>query len=100
MGVDIPAAIRRLARGIRYVHFRDVVGTIPKFRESFHDNGKTDMLKGMQTYQEVGFDGPMRPDHVPTLDGESNDEPGYAMLGRLFAAGYMRGLIHAVQRAR
>src|SRR6185295_18283833 len=34
IGVDIPATIRRFARHIHYVHFRDVVGTIPKFRES------------------------------------------------------------------
>ena len=34
----------------------------------------------------------MRPDHVPTLAGESNTRPGYETLGRLFAIGYIRGL--------
>jgi mannonate dehydratase len=95
MGVDIPATIRRLSRHIHYVHFRDVVGTVPAFRESFHDNGKTDMFAAVCAYQGSGFNGPMRPDHVPTLDEEANDNPGYAMLGRLFAVGYMRGLIQA-----
>jgi mannonate dehydratase len=44
---------------------------------------------------EVGFDGPMRPDHVPQMVGEEDGEPGYTMLGRLFAYGYIRGLMHA-----
>lgn len=100
MGVDIPATIRRLAGHIHYVHFRDVAGAAPSFRESFHDNGKTDMVEAMRTYFECGINVPARPDHVPTLDGESNEIPGYHMLGRLFAVGYMRGLIQAAQTAR
>jgi len=96
MGVDIPATIRRLGRHIRYVHFRDVRGTAESFAETFHDNGPTDMVAAMAAYREIGFDGPMRPDHVPQLDGEEEGEPGYTMMGRLFAYGYMRGLIQAV----
>jgi mannonate dehydratase len=46
----------------------------------------------MRTYQEVGFDGPLRPDHVPTMEGEENLAPGYDVLGRLFAIGYIKGL--------
>jgi len=38
----------------------------------------------------------MRPDHAPTMEGEPNTEPGYMMLGRLFAIGYMKGLREAV----
>ena len=30
----------------------------------------------------------VRPDHVPTLEGESNEAPGYHVLGRLFAVGW------------
>jgi mannonate dehydratase len=94
-GVDIPAAIRRLGPHIRYVHFRDVRGTRESFAETFHDNGPTDMAAAMRAYRAVGFDGPMRPDHVPQLVGEDDGEPGYTMLGRLFAFGYIRGLMHA-----
>ena len=95
MGVDVPAAIRRLGPHIQYVHFRDVRGTPERFVETFHDNGQTDMAEAMRAYREVGFDGPMRPDHVPQLVGEEDGSPGYTMLGRLFAFGYMRGLMHA-----
>lgn len=97
MGVDVPAAIRRLGPHIKYVHFRDVKGNPEAFVETFHDNGQTDMAAAMRAYRDVGFSGPMRPDHVPQLFGEDDGEPGYTMLGRLFAYGYMRGLIHATE---
>ena len=98
MGCDIPAAIRRLGSHIQYVHFRDVRGTRDNFVETFHDNGPTDMAAAMRAYRDIGFTGPMRPDHVPQLFGEDDGEPGYTMLGRLFAYGYMRGLMHATER--
>lgn len=97
MGVDIPATIRRLGPHIKYVHFRDVRGNRDSFAETFHDNGPTDMAAAMRAYREVGFAGPMRPDHVPQLVGEEDGEPGYTMLGRLFAFGYIRGLMHATE---
>jgi mannonate dehydratase len=98
MGADIPATIRRFADQIHFVHFRDVQGTLPKFAESFHDNGKTDMLEAMKTYQEIGYEGVMRPDHAPYLDGAGDPGPtnGYSMMGKIFAVGYMRGLMEAV----
>ncbi len=96
MGVDIPATIRRLGPAIRYVHFRDVRGTAESFAETFHDNGPTDMVAAIGAYREVGFRGPIRPDHVPQLVGEDDGEPGYTMKGRLFAYGYLRGLMQAV----
>jgi mannonate dehydratase len=98
MGVDIPATIRRLGKHIRYVHFRDVRGTAESFAETFHDNGPTDMVAAMRAYRAIGFDGPIRPDHVPQLAGEDDGEPGYTMQGRLFAYGYIRALIQATER--
>lgn len=89
----LPGLIREFGReGIPFVHFRDVQGTAAKFNETFHDAGQTDLPACMEAYQEIGFSGPIRPDHVPTLAGESNSAPGYATLGRLFAIGYIRGL--------
>ncbi|MEZ6073277.1 MAG: mannonate dehydratase [Pirellulales bacterium] len=95
MGVDTPAAIRALGEHIAYVHFRDVRGTATSFVETFHDNGPTDMVAAMKAYREVGFAGPIRPDHVPQLFGEEDGEPGYTMRGRLFAYGYIRALMQA-----
>ena len=67
-----------------------------RFAETFHDNGPTDMVAAMRAYRDIGFTGPLRPDHVPQLVGEEFGPPGYTMLGRLFAFGYIRGLMQAV----
>jgi mannonate dehydratase len=98
MGEDIAALAREWCaqKKIFFVHFRDVEGTREHFRETFHDNGPTDMVQMLRIYGESGFDGPMRPDHAPTLEGEANDRPGYAMLGKLFAFGYMKGIMKAI----
>ena len=45
----------------------------------------------------VEDDVPRQPDHVPTLAGEDSSNPGSHMEGRLFAIGYMRGLLDAVE---
>jgi mannonate dehydratase len=96
-GEDIPATIRRFAKQDKlfFVHFRDTRGTADKFEETFHDDGQTDMVASMKAYAEVGYDGPARPDHVPTMAGENNDSPGYETLGRLYGVGYIKGLIES-----
>ncbi len=95
---DLPAAIRHFGKQgkIFFVHFRDVRGTPEKFVETFHDDGQTDMLACLRAYREVGFEGVCRPDHVPTMEGDRNDYPGYSNIGRLFAIGYLKGLRQAV----
>jgi mannonate dehydratase len=55
------------------------------------------MQAAVEAYHDVGFDGPARPDHVPTMAGEDNSNPGYHPKGRIFAIGYMRGLIESVE---
>lgn len=97
---DLPATIRRLAPYVRYVHFRDVAGDKLDFHETFHDNGPTDMAECVRAYDEVGFDGFARVDHVPTLAGEPTDTPGYALLGRLFAVGYFKGLLEMNSKSK
>src|SRR5688500_9923081 len=100
MGEDIPSVIRYFGKRnkIFFVHFRDIRGDKWNFEETFHDEGKTDMYQAMKTYFEVGFNGPMREDHVPTVAGDSNEHPGYSEYGTLFAMGYIKGLIEAVKK--
>jgi mannonate dehydratase len=93
---DLPAAIRRFGTKISFVHFRDVRGVPEKFEETWHDAGKTDMLACMRAYRDIGFSGVLRPDHVPTVEGDSNENAGYSAFGRLYAIGYIRGLQQAV----
>ena len=97
LGEDVAALVRRFGPRVHYAHFRDVRGTVPHFVETFHDDGQQNMAEIMRAYRDIGFSGPMRPDHVPKLDGEEGIADGYTMLGRLFAVGYMRGLMHAVE---
>jgi mannonate dehydratase len=95
---DLPAVIRQFGQQgkLFFVHFRDVQGSPEKFEETWHDAGKTDMLACMRAYRDIGFDGVLRPDHVPTVEGDSNEHAGYSSFGRLYAIGYIRGLRQAV----
>ena len=95
MGVDVPAAIRHFGKKkkIFFAHFRDVKGAVPKFQEVFHDDGPTDMFEAMKAYYDVGFEGPMRPDHGVHMEG---DETG--RFSKMFALGYMEGLAESVEK--
>jgi mannonate dehydratase len=98
MGEDIAALAREWCgqKKIFFVHYRDVEGTRKHFRETFHDDSPVDLAQMLRIYHEAGFEGPIRPDHAPTLDGESNDKPGYAMGGKVLAIGYMKGAMDAM----
>lgn len=95
---DLPAAIRHFCDKIFFVHMRDVAGTAERFEETFHDAGQTDMIACMRAYRDIGFGGVLRPDHVPTMAGDSNSQAGYSAIGRLFALGYIKGIREAVYR--
>jgi mannonate dehydratase len=73
------------------VHFRNIAGGFLNFRETFIDDGDVDMLKAMRVYKEIGYDGMMMPDHVPTIEGDQGNLQGFA-----FAFGYIKALIAAV----
>ena len=94
MGVDVIDAIRRIGeRGrIHHVHFRTVRGSVPRYEETFIDEGDVNMLAAMRVYREVGYDLAIVSDHSPELPG---DLPG-RKIGRSFSHGYIRGLIEAV----
>ena len=78
---------------IHFVHFRDVKGDKYDFEETFHDDGPTDMARIIGIYLKHAPGVPIRPDHVPTLEGDDNSKYGYTMRGRLYAMGYLKGLI-------
>jgi mannonate dehydratase len=101
MGENIPKLVKDFGREIiHFVHFRNVRGGKYKFEETFHDEGQIDMYEAMQAYYDIGFRGPIRPDHVPTMAGDSNDFAGYSNVGILYAHGYIRGLMEAISKHR
>ena len=96
MGVDVIDAIRRIGgRGrIQHVHFRAVRGKVPRYVETFIDEGDVDMLAAMHAFKEVNYQGSLVSDHTPRVGG---DFAG-GRIGRTFSHGYIRGLIQAVNR--
>ena len=97
MGEDVYECIEHFGKQgkIFFVHFRDIAGTKECFHETFHDNGQTDMARTIRCYRDVHCTAPIRIDHVPTMAGEKNGRPGYETVGRLYAIGYLRGLMDA-----
>ena len=81
-----------------FVHYRDVEGDATHFRETFHDNGPTDMVRMLEIYSQAGFNGPIRPDHAPALEGEAQNgkSSGYTIGGKVLAFGYMKGIMDAL----
>ena len=96
MGDDLTQVIEELADKIFFIHFRNITGTPENFRETFHDNGELPMAELIKTYVKNGVNVPIRVDHVPTLAGEKSTVAGYDALGRLFAIGYLKGILEAV----
>ena len=93
MGENLDEVIKDFAEKIFFIHFRNTTGNKDSYRETFHDNGTLDMAHLISLYQSLGIDVPIRVDHVPTLVGEDTEVAGYAALGRLFAIGYLKGLL-------
>ena len=94
-GDNLVKGIEELGNSIHFVHLRNIKGNTNQFRETWHDNGQIDLCSIIRALRKIDYSGTIRPDHVPTMIGESNEHPGYEMQGRLFAAGYIRGLLDA-----
>lgn len=98
MGEDLERTIEELADRIYLVHFRNTKGVPNHFRETFHDNGDIDMAAIMRCYVKNGVNVPIRVDHVPTMAGEQSTLAGYDAMGRLFAIGYLKGILDATEK--
>ena len=96
MGEDLFEIIPKLKEKIFFIHFRNTKGNKLCFRETFHDNGELSMAALIRLYKQCGINVPIRVDHVPLLAGEKPDLAGYTALGRLYAIGYLKGLLEGV----
>ena len=93
MGEDLYKVIPELKDKIFFIHFRNARGNKLCFNETFHDNGELEMGKLLKLYDSLGIDVPIRVDHVPLMAGETQEIAGYTALGRLYAIGYLKGLL-------
>lgn len=96
MGEDLYSIIPKLKNKIFFVHFRNTTGNKYNFRETFHDNGELDMPDLIKLYNLLGINVPIRVDHVPLMAGEKQELAGYTALGRLYAIGYLKGILETV----
>ena len=96
MGEDLYKVIPELADKIFFVHFRNAIGNKYKFRETFHDNGIIKMADIMKIYKQCNVNVPVRVDHVPLMAGETQETAGYTALGRLYAIGYLKGILETI----
>lgn len=77
---------------ISYIHFRNVVGKVPNYKEVFVDEGDIDMLKILRILKSNNFKGVIIPDHTPQMSCAAPWHSGMA-----FAMGYMKALLNQVE---
>lgn len=75
---------------IAYVHFRNVWGKAPLYRETFIDDGDIDMFRVLRILRRNGYDGVLIPDHAPAM---TCDAPWHA--GMAYACGWMKAAMAA-----
>ena len=84
---------------VLYVHFRHGSAKAPKFNEEFINTGYVDMKRAMRTYRDAGYEGTFIDDHCPIMLDDATfpgNLGGYR--SRLFAQGYIQGLIESVEK--
>lgn len=86
---------------ICYLHFRDVQGTVPTFKECFLGEGNYSPSRVLSRLHEVGFDGFLIDDHVPAVIGDPDtwmdiSPEAYCSRGRAHALGYLQGTLEAL----
>ncbi len=68
-----------------YIHFRNVSGKVPSYRETFIDDGDVDMMRVLQILARNKFSGVLIPDHTPQMTCSAPWHVGMA-----YTLGYMR----------
>lgn len=98
---NLPDLIRSLKGRIHFAHVRNLKFNSPTdFEESAHlsSDGSFDMYEIMKALYDIGFDGPIRPDHGRMIWGEKA-MPGYGLYDRALGAAYLNGLWEAIDKA-
>lgn len=78
---------------LAYVHFRNVRGKVPLYKETFVDDGDIDMLRVLRILKRNNYKGVLIPDHTPQM---SCAAPWHA--GMAFALGFMQAGLKAIEQ--
>ena len=98
---DLPDMIRSLKGRIHFAHVRNLKFNSPTdFEEAAHlsSDGTFDMYEIMLALYDIGFDGPIRPDHGRMIWDEVA-MPGYGLYDRALGATYLNGLWEAIEKS-
>lgn len=101
---DLPDIIRTLGGRdkINFLHLRNIKRLDNKdFEETAHlsNEGSLDMYEILGACVEVGYNGPIRPDHGRMIWGEQG-RPGYGLYDRALGATYINGLLEAINKQK
>ncbi len=99
---DLPDMIRSLKGRIHFAHVRNLKFHSPtNFEEAAHlsSDGTFDMYEIMKALYDIGFDGPIRPDHGRMIWDEVA-MPGYGLYDRALGATYLNGLWEAIEKSQ
>ncbi len=99
---DIPHIIRKFGKmnRVNFLHIRNIQVHEPwVFNEVAHKSqiGNLDMYEIVKAAYDIGFEGPIRPDHGRMIWGEEG-RPGYGLYDRALGANYICGLWDAIVR--
>lgn len=97
---DLPDMIRSLKGRIHFAHVRNLKFNSDRdFEEAAHlsSDGSFDMYEIMKALYDIGFDGPIRPDHGRMIWDEVA-MPGYGLYDRALGATYLNGLWEAIDK--
>ncbi len=97
---DLPDMIRSLKGRIHFAHVRNLKFNTPTdFEEAAHlsSDGTFDMYEIMLALYDIGFTGPIRPDHGRMIWDEVA-MPGYGLYDRALGATYLNGLWEAIEK--
>ena len=98
---DLPAMIRSLKGRIHFAHVRNLYFHSPdNFEEAAHlsEDGNFDMYEIMKALYDIGFEGPIRPDHGRMIWDEVA-MPGYGLYDRALGAAYLCGLWESIRKS-
>ena len=99
---NIPELIRNFGRKgrIHFIHARNIKITGDRsFQESSHrsEDGSLEMYEIMKAVKEIGYRGPLRPDHGRSIWGEKV-RPGYGLFDRALGASYLNGIWEGLRK--
>ena len=99
---DLPSMIRALKGRIHFAHVRNLkFNSDDDFEEAAHlsSDGSFDMYEIMKALYDIGFTGPIRPDHGRMIWDEVA-MPGYGLYDRALGAAYLNGLWEAICKSQ